>query len=41
MRIDGQWLVCDDGVVRPVISGEIRTADGSWEKMRVSGGYWR
>ena len=32
MRIDGRWLVCDDGVRRPVISGEIRTADGSWEK---------
>ena len=32
MRLDGQWLVCDDGVVRPVISGEIRAADGSWEK---------
>ena len=32
MRIDGQWLVCDDGVVRPVINGEIRTVDGSWEK---------
>ena len=32
MRIDGQWLVCDDGVVRPVISGDIRTVDGSWER---------
>jgi hypothetical protein len=32
MRIDGQWLVGDDGVVRPVISGDIRTADGSWEQ---------
>ena len=32
MRIDGRWLVCDDGVRRPVISGEIRAADGSWEK---------
>ena len=32
MRIDGQWLVCDDGVRRPVISGEIRAADGSWRK---------
>jgi hypothetical protein len=32
MRIDGQWLVGDDGVRRPVISGEIRAADGSWEK---------
>ncbi len=32
MRIDGQWLVCDDGVRHPVIIGEIRAADGSWEK---------
>jgi aspartyl protease len=32
MRIDGQWLVCDDDVVRPVISGDIRTADGAWEQ---------
>ena len=32
MRIDGQRLVCDDGVVRPVISGDIRIADGSWEQ---------
>ena len=32
MRIDGQWLVCDDGVMRPVISGEILAGNGSWEK---------
>jgi predicted aspartyl protease len=32
MRIDGQCLVCDDGVRRPVINGEIRAANGSWEK---------
>jgi len=32
MRIDGQWLVCDDGVTRPVISGEILAHNGSWEK---------
>ena len=32
MRVDGQWLVCDDGVVRPVISGDIRAADGSLEQ---------
>ena len=32
MRIDGQWLVCDDGVRRPVISGEILADNGSWEK---------
>jgi Aspartyl protease len=32
MRIDGQWLLCDDGVMRPVISGEIMAGNGSWEK---------
>ena len=32
MRIDGQWLLCDDGVMRPVISGEILAGHGSWEK---------
>jgi Aspartyl protease len=32
MRIDGQWLLCDDGVMRPVISGEILAGNGSWER---------
>ena len=31
MRIDGKWLPCDDDVVRPLISGEILAANGSWE----------
>jgi hypothetical protein len=30
MRIDGAWRLCDDGIVRPVIRGEIRARDGSW-----------
>jgi Retroviral aspartyl protease len=30
MRINGFWAVCDDGVVRPVIRGEIQAGDGSW-----------
>jgi hypothetical protein len=30
MRIDGSWRLCDDGVVRPVIRGEVLAADGSW-----------
>ncbi len=30
MRIDGRWLLCDDGFVRPVIRGEILASDGSW-----------
>jgi predicted aspartyl protease len=32
MRIDGQWLLSDDGVMRPMISGEILTGNGSWER---------
>jgi hypothetical protein len=30
MRFDGVWRECDDGVVRPVIRGEVRAADGAW-----------
>jgi predicted aspartyl protease len=32
MRIDGQWLWCDDGIMRPVMSGDILAGNGSWEK---------
>jgi hypothetical protein len=30
MRLDGLWAVCDDGIVRPVIRGELEAADGFW-----------
>jgi hypothetical protein len=30
MRFDGEWRVCDDGVVRPVLRGSARAADGTW-----------
>ncbi|HMF15368.1 MAG TPA: retropepsin-like aspartic protease [Gemmataceae bacterium] len=32
MRIDGLWHLCDDGILRPVIHGEILAGDGSWVK---------
>ena len=32
MRIDGEWLLCDDGIIRPVIRGEILTANGAWQQ---------
>jgi hypothetical protein len=32
MRIDVQWLLSDDGVMRPMLSGEILTGNGSWER---------
>ncbi|ETX05002.1 MAG: hypothetical protein ETSY2_25535 [Candidatus Entotheonella gemina] len=30
MQINGEWLLCDDGIVRPIIRGEILSGDGSW-----------
>jgi hypothetical protein len=33
MRINGQWLLCDDGVVRPVLFSELLTSDGLWRKI--------
>lgn len=31
MRINGKWKRCDDGVVRPVIYGELLSGNGFWE----------
>jgi hypothetical protein len=33
MRFDGEWFVCDDGIVRPVVRGEALAADGSWRSI--------
>ncbi|MBA4065892.1 MAG: hypothetical protein C0501_19665 [Isosphaera sp.] len=33
MRIDGHWLVCRDDLLRPVISYEVRAADGAWHEV--------
>jgi predicted aspartyl protease len=35
MRISGVWHLCDDGMVRPVLRGEILAGDGSWLKARL------
>jgi hypothetical protein len=32
MQIPGLWHLCDDGMIRPVIRGEILAAGGSWIK---------
>jgi hypothetical protein len=32
MRLDGEWALFDDGVMRPVIRGEIRSHNGAWVK---------
>jgi hypothetical protein len=31
MRINGEWALFDDGVVRPIIRGEILAYQGAWE----------
>jgi hypothetical protein len=33
MRLNGRWLLCDDGVVRPVIQAEILCASGTWQPL--------
>jgi hypothetical protein len=33
MRISGEWYLCDDGLVRPVIRGEVLAGDGSWVRV--------
>lgn len=30
MQINGEWLLCDDGIVRPVMRGHILTGHGFW-----------
>jgi hypothetical protein len=30
MRIDGEWYLCDDGLERPVIRGEVLARNASW-----------
>jgi len=32
MRIAGEWYPCDDGVERPVLRGEVLSANSSWVK---------
>jgi hypothetical protein len=33
MQISGRWLLCPDGIVRPVIQADVLSADGSWREV--------
>jgi predicted aspartyl protease len=35
MRVDGVWLQCDDGVVRPVLRAEILDGKGDWHAVEL------
>jgi Aspartyl protease len=32
MRINGKWFQCDDGVTRPILTGEVLSRKGTWEQ---------
>jgi len=33
MHINGKWMLCDDGVIRPVAPAIVHVADGRWVKV--------
>jgi predicted aspartyl protease len=33
MVINGEWMICADGVSRPLIRGDLQTANGEWESV--------
>lgn len=35
MRIEGEWLQCDDAVVRPVLRAEIQVGHGPWRAIEL------
>ena len=35
MRVNGEWLLCDDGINRPTIPASIQISDGSWNFLPV------
>ena len=35
MRFDGEWLECDDGIVRPVMRAEILAGSGVWRAFEL------
>jgi len=33
MRIDGEWALLDDDVMRPIVAGDIKTGNDAWVKV--------
>ena len=33
MVINGEWLICADGVIRPLLRGELQTGNAEWESV--------
>ena len=34
MRCQGEWLLCDDGIVRPIMRATILGGDGTWRRIK-------
>ena len=34
MLCQGEWLLCDDGIVRPIMRGRIRDGEGMWRRVK-------
>jgi hypothetical protein len=35
MHVDGEWLLCDDGVVRPTVPALVQAENGAWIETSV------
>jgi hypothetical protein len=35
MLVQGRWLLCDDGIIRPIIEGEVLSASGTWSPLEL------
>lgn len=35
MRFNGEWLHCDDGIIRPIIRAEVLTGDDVWRAVEL------
>ncbi len=35
MRCNGEWMSCEDGVIRPVIRAEVMTSGGAWRSLEL------
>jgi len=33
MRIDGEWALHDDNVMRPIVAGDIKAGNDAWVKV--------
>lgn len=35
MQFNGDWYLCDDGIIRPIMRGEVLAGNGSWRAVEL------